>query len=457
MTLSTLRSRPYSLRMRLLFSILGVSIFMWLVSLVIIVTITWNETNDVFDDALKKSAALLLQSSHQFDFAVSSETNHKSDANNALDADDLHYQIIKNGQVISRTKEAPSLPFVQSFEKSRGFQDIQLGGDKWRIYVIRSKTGELEVQVGQSVEMRLEILEELAENLIIPALSLLLLLACISGFTIYYLLTPLNKITQQIIKKSPQDLTLLQIETHSLELIAITNALNTVLSRLDIALENGRHFTADAAHELRTPLAALGMKAQLLQRQHPELSKPLHALRQDIERCTRLIQHLLLLARLDPMATLPCTKIHLTALFQSVSDRFKTQADAKGIQLIFTDSELTLQAHFEMLQILLGNLVDNAIRYCTAGCQVTIESTQLKNTIRLCVKDNGKGATPEQMSRLTQRFYRILGSEQNGSGLGLSIVERIAQIHQAHLQISSGDQGMGLKICVDFPIIPKYL
>ncbi len=450
MTQNIPRRRPYSLRLRLLFSILGISIIAWLISLAIMVVIAWNETNDVFDDALKKSATLLLQSSRQFDLAVSSETDYKPDANNAPDADDLHYQLIKNGQVISRTKEAPSLPFVQSFEKSKGFQDIQLGKDEWRIYVIRSKTDSLEVQVGQSLKMRLEILEDLAENLILPALSLLLLLALICGFTIYYLLTPLNKITQQLIKKTPEDLTVLSIETNSLELIAIVNALNAVLSRLDVALQNGRNFTADAAHELRTPLAALGMKAQLLQRQHPALKEPLDALRQDIERCTHLIQHLLLLARLDPMATLPYTTVHLPPLFQALIDSFSAQAEAKGIQLTYTADITSLQAHPEMLQILLRNLIDNAIRYCTAGCTISIQATQIENQIRLSVNDNGPGVTPEQMSSLTQRFFRVLGSEQNGSGLGLSIAERIAEIHQAHLQVSSGDGGQGLKICVDF-------
>lgn len=446
----------YSLRLRLLLSVLGISTFLWLVSLAIMVSIAWHETSDVFDDALKKSASLLLQASEnkQGEFTP---INQQNDSNDKPDSGDIHFQIIRDHQVISRTNDAPAAPFINNFRKRKGFRDINLYGDSWRIYVLRSKNENLEIQVGQSLEMRMEILEDLAENLTIPALSLLLLLGLISGFAIYYLLKPLTKMAAQLAQKTPQDLNLLEVDTRSVELDAITNALNGVLSRLNSALENERRFTADAAHELRTPLAAISMNAQLLQRQHPGMQEPLQKLRHDINRCTHLLEHLLLLAKLDPLnpadqSIFKRESINLVSFFLELQDLFVDQAKSKEINLIYHINAQTLLANPDMLRALLRNLMDNAIRYCPPQSTVEISIEKTQNSIILGVKDNGNGVLPEQLQQLTKRFFRILGSEQSGSGLGLSIVQRIVELHQAKLSIATGDNGHGLNIKVAFPI-----
>lgn len=450
--------RLYSLRLRLLLSILGISTFLWLVSLAIMVSIAWHETNTVFDDALKKSASLLLQASEHTkkDTSLNKiDPKTTTDSEKKPDSDDIHYQIIQEGEVISHTQGTPLKPFIANFPKRKGFSDIQFNHDSWRIYVIRAKKENLEIQVGQSLEMRMEILKELAESLIVPALSLLLLLGLTCAFAIYYLLKPLHKMTEQLTKKNPQDLDLLPLNIRSIELSAITNALNGVLFRLDSALQNERRFTADAAHELRTPLAALGMQAQLLQRQHPTLKAPLQKLRLDINRCTHLIEHLLLLARLDPLSctdqnALQLEPIDLPNLFLELKESFAYQANQQAIHLSYLSQVKTVYAHPEMLRILLRNLIDNALRYCPANTSVIISAVQESNQVILSVMDNGPGVRATELNQLTQRFFRILGSEQNGSGLGLSIVQRIADLHHANLSITTGEDNQGLTIKITF-------
>ena len=448
--------RLYSLRLRLLCSVIGISTFLWLVSLAIMVSIAWHETNDVFDDALEKSAFLLLQANEHATEESTFMKRHREPKDDP-DTDDIHFQLIRDNQVLSRTREAPSNPFISNFYKKKGFQDINLNGDTWRIFVLRSKFDNLEVQVGQSLKMRMEILEDLAENLAIPALSLLLLLGVTSAFAIYYLLKPLNKMAEQLAQKTPQDLNLLPLDTRSIELSAITNALNGVLSRLSNALDNERRFTADAAHELRTPLAAISMQAQLLQRQRPEMQEPLQKLRHDINRCTHLIEHLLLLARLDPLNpadqnAFTREQINLPKFFEDLQESFVYHENIDQINLVYHIETNNLYANTDMLRTLLRNLIDNAIRYCPEGSTVIVSATQTQNTVTISVKDNGKGVTPEEIKQLTQRFFRVLGSEKSGSGLGLSIVQRIADLHHAKLSMTSGDEGRGLNVSIAFPI-----
>ncbi|MBP6862971.1 MAG: sensor histidine kinase N-terminal domain-containing protein [Neisseriaceae bacterium] len=449
------KKRAYSLRLRLLLSIIGMSVFFWLVSLSIMVYVAWDETNDVFDDALKESASLLLHATrHEFEFHPRPQRQEEHQP----DTDDLHYQVVQQGEVVSRTKEAPLSPFVTDFPKRKGFRDMTLNGHEWRVFVIKAKDADLEVQVAQSLNKRLDILEELAENLIVPALLLLLLLVVVSALAIYYLLRPLTQMAQLLAQQSPQDLTALPMRRSSNEVNAITDALNTLLARLQATLLNERRFTADAAHELRTPLAALSMQAQLLKRQHPELAEPLQALRQDIDRSTHLVSHLLLLARLDPLNQQGEEKLHpeqlsVAALLHEQTRVFQTELAGKNMQLVVAlplESPLQVYANRELIGIVLRNLISNALSYCPAGSTITLAASETASQTHIVVQDNGPGVSDEEVSRLTQRFYRILGTETSGSGLGLSIVQRIMELHHARLQIESGRHYAGLKFNLIF-------
>jgi len=234
----------------------------------------------------------------------------------------------------------------------------------------------------------------------------------------------------------------------------VVAALNGVLTRLDSALQSERRFTADAAHELRTPLAALHMHVQLLQRQHPDLAPSFARLRTDIARSTSLVDSLLTLARLDPAGSehLQREPVALAPLLDALLGEHGAAARQQGIVLRARCDADGVDAHPEMLRIALRNLVDNALRYGSAGCTVEVAAQyRADGGVRLAVRDDGPGVAPADRVRLQERFFRVLGSGQAGSGLGLSIVARIAQLHGASMAFEDGIGGCGLGVVIDFP------
>ncbi|MDB5877017.1 MAG: histidine kinase, partial [Variovorax sp.] len=229
-------------------------------------------------------------------------------------------------------------------------------------------------------------------------------------------------------------------------------ALNLVLGRLGHAMQAERRFTADAAHELRTPLAALRMRIQLMQRQQsavPPAPVDLQALRNEVDRCTALTESLLALARLDPERPESLVKepVDLDALFQRLVALRPGGTDST---LNVDAGGLTLRAHPALLESALRNLMDNAVRYGAAGGHVEITAKAVGSVIRIAVRDDGPGVSEADRARLTERFFRVLGSGQTGSGLGLSIVARIAALHNASLRFDPGLDGRGLGVVIDF-------
>jgi len=319
--------------------------------------------------------------------------------------------------------------------------------------VVRDEARNFEVQVGQQVDKRYDILEELADSLWLPVLGFLLLLALVCWVLTGRVLKPLRRTATSIAAKTPSDLTQVPTAGQAREVLPIVQALNGVLGRLDAALQAERRFTADAAHELRTPLAGLHMHVQLLQRQHPELAAPFQKLRQDIARVTALVDSLLTLARLDPLAREQLVRqpVALPSLFERVAAMHAQEAAARGIALSLQCEVHEVQADPQMLEIVLRNLVDNALRYCPDGSRIEIVAVQHAGQARIAVRDDGPGVDAESRQRLTERFFRVLGQGQQGSGLGLSIVKRIADLHGIALAFGPGIDGRGLGVTLDLP------
>ncbi|MDB5917599.1 MAG: ygiY [Massilia sp.] len=444
----------YSLRRRLLWVILGSSVVLWVASLSIIAVIAWRETNDVFDDALKESGYLIMAATTDWN-----ERGLPSDggaSGRVAGKVEIQYQIVVDGKVIQRTGGAPVDPFVAAFAKKKGFENILVGAKKWRVFVTRSADQHSMVQVGQEYKKRLDILGELAEHLMVPALALLLLLALVSWFFIGRVIRPINNTAKAVAQKSGDDLSLLATANQPAELLPVIDAVNGMLSRLDAALQAERRFTADAAHELRTPLAGVHMHVQLLQRQHPALAASFQKLRRDVERSTSLVDSLLTLSRLDPIGStdLERSKVAFAPLFQDIVRVHEGAAAERNIRIGVDCGLDHVCANADMLRIVLRNLVDNALRYCTPDSRIILKANWNNGAARLSVCDNGPGVTLENRARLTERFFRVLGSDQGGSGLGLSIVKRIVELHGATLQFGAGDGGRGLAVMIDFPADP---
>jgi two-component system sensor histidine kinase QseC len=446
----------WSLRRRLLAAIVSASVVLWLTALGIVTAIAWQETSDVFDDALEEAGYMIM--------AATTDWNErgllgelKPGAGHGRKVD-MQYQVVVDGRVLQRTGGAPSTPFVTAqadVGERHGFADPEAGGGRWRVFVVRDAARRFEVQVGQRAEERFDILEELAESLAWPVLGFLALLALVCWILTGRVLKPLRRTAAEIAAKTPEDLAQVALDGQPREVVPIVAALNGVLGRLDAALQAERRFTADAAHELRTPLAGLHMHVQLLQRQHPhpDLAAPFQKLRQDIARMTALVDSLLMLARLDPLARAPAgqRQTALAPLLERLLAFHEQAAAGRGIRLSARCELDAVNIDPDMLEIALRNLIDNALRYCPAGSRVEIQASRADGHPRIAVRDDGAGVDEASRQRLTERFFRVLGQGQGGSGLGLSIVKRIADLHGIALTFGTGLDGRGLGVFLDFP------
>lgn len=441
----------WSLRRRLLGAIVAASTVLWLASLGIVTVIAWHETNEVFDDALEESGYMIMAATTDWsERGLLPEPGASGQHGRKVD---MQYQIVVDGRVIQRTGDAPAQPYVSNFDDKHGFAEALAGGERWRVFVVRDKKRNFEVQVGQELEKRFDILEELADSLLLPVLGFLVLLALVCWLLTGRVLKPLRQTAASIAAKTPSDLALVDTAGQAREVLPIVQALNGVLGRLDAALQAERRFTADAAHELRTPLAGLHMHVQLLQRQHPELAAPFQKLRQDIARSTALVDSLLTLARLDPLAReqLVAQQVALRPLLERVVGAHAQEAQQRGIALLLRCELEKVEGDPQMLEIVLRNLVDNALRYCPDGSRIEIEALSRAGRDRIAVRDDGPGVDAESRQRLTERFFRVLGQGQQGSGLGLSIVKRIADLHGIELAFGPGLDGRGLGVTLDLP------
>jgi len=445
---------PWSLRRRLLAVIVAASTVLWLGSLGIVTVIAWHETNEVFDDALEESGYMIMAATTEWNERGLLASARPGGANGRKV--DMQYQIVVDGRVIQRTSGAPVRPFVTGFDDSHGFADPELDERRWRVFVVRDDERRFEVQVGQKYKKRFDILEELAESLWLPVLGFLTLLALVCWLLTGRVLKPLHRTASAIAAKTPDDLALVPTAGQPRELLPIVLALNGVLGRLDAALQAERRFTADAAHELRTPLAGLHMHVQLLQRQHPELAASFQKLRQDIARMTGLVDSLLALARLDPLAREQLVRqpVALAPLLERLVAAHAGEAGQRGISLTARCDLEKVDANPQMLEIMLRNLIDNALRYCPAGSRVEVEADRIAGRGRIVVRDDGPGVDEASRQRLTERFFRVLGQGQGGSGLGLSIVKRIADLHGIDIVFGAGLDGRGLGVTLNLPPYP---
>jgi len=246
------------------------------------------------------------------------------------------------------------------------------------------------------------------------------------------------------------------------EVTPLVKALNDLFARLESAFEGERRFTADAAHELRTPLAALKIQAQVALRSTDTAERQiaLENVLRGVDRATRLVEQLLILARVDPeTAALDYQPVDLHGLAATVMRDLEPLAHAKQIALSLEERAANISYKVlgddAQLNLLLRNLVDNAIRYTPKGGCVSVSVRNLAG-LTLEVLDTGPGIPEAEREQVLQRFYRISGTGQDGSGLGLSIVRRIAELHGARLVLSDNETGSGLLASVLWPTTQRY-
>jgi len=268
-------------------------------------------------------------------------------------------------------------------------------------------------------------------------------------------LKPLNRMSQDIASKSAQDLSPVQSpEPQIAELQPIVSQLNRMLARVEQSLSAEQRFTADASHELRSPLSAIQMRLQVLKRKyqtHETLSQDLAQIQKDVSRGTQILENLLLLARLDPEQNhnLPQQKVDLPELIQDALKTLTPFVEEKQLDLKLELNPADISGNTELIFSCLRNLIDNAIKYTPSAGTVLIQCQPKADKIEVVIENSGEGVSEETLQRLGERFYRALGTKTQGSGLGLSICQKIMQLHHGDIQFMASDLG-GLKVVLRF-------
>jgi signal transduction histidine kinase len=313
---------------------------------------------------------------------------------------------------------------------------------------------------------RNEIAGKIAEQLLKPMLYGLPALALLLVIAIGFALAPLRQLARDVAERGPARLDPLPLESLPAEVAPLVTRLNSLFADIVRSLENERRFTADAAHELRTPLAALRAQAQVALASVEDTERR-HALAQILvgcDRATHLVVQLLTLARLDSGTPHPMQDVALRQVAEEVLAMSAGEAIERHCDLVLNDDDAPVRGDPLLLQVLLRNLVDNALRHGGAT-QIEISITQEGKHAVLTVRDNGRGIAAADLERVQQRFYRganaarldtvpgagARGHNFSGSGLGLSIVKRIVELHQGRLTIATPDSGQGIAVTISLP------
>lgn len=343
------------------------------------------------------------------------------------------------------TREVPA-------QRSPGFSTVPTREGPWRVFSVLAG-GEL-VQVAQPLALRDQLAASLALSTIVPWLVAAPLIALLLWFAIERALKPLDRLASAVGERTPAELAPLPSGGWPREVTPLVGALNDLLARLHGALDTQKAFVADAAHELRTPLAAVHLQAELAERARgePERAAALASLRGGLKRATRVVEQLLSLARQDDArAEAPFARVDLAALARDVVGAHARIAAAKDVDLGAERLEaLAVDGDAAALFALADNLVDNAVRYTPPGGQVDVSVERRDGAPALVVRDDGPGIPPGERAQVFQRFARGSHADAPGSGLGLAIVRRIAERHGATVTLADVPGGRGLEAVVRF-------
>lgn len=436
-----------SLKRRLLLLVLTATVVVWLGAALLTYQSTRKEVVDLLDAHLAQVASLLAaQSQHelgeiQFD-----------DAPMLID-DSMHvaFQVWEDGQMLRlHSANAPETPLASI---DHGFSDILIDGQKWRVFSAWDGSRKLLIHVAELADFRKNVANTIASNLLLPLLFSLPLLALLMWVAVTRGLYPLVKLTREVAQREPDNLVPLNEGTAPREVVPLIEHLNHLFIRIDASMQKERRFTADAAHELRTPVAAIKAQAQVARAASSDAER-IHALDYAILGCDRaahLIDQLLTIARIDALGEEVTEQCQLRALSSEVIAELAPAALGKGVQLELAEGdEAVVRGAKGLLRVLLRNLLDNAVRHTPHGTSVRISVGTEQGRTCLSVSDDGPGIPEQEREKVLERFYRPLGTQASGSGLGLSIVKRIAEIHGATLNLAPSREGKGLNIKIAF-------
>jgi len=332
-----------------------------------------------------------------------------------------------------------------------GFSNIEVDGKPYRVYSMQSRTQV--IQVAQDLRPRQTMARALAWRTVLPIAWMAPLLMIVAWAVVSASLAPVARVRRQVAAREADELAEVSEAGLPDEIRPLVHELNLLFGRVRQAFDAQKNFVAEAAHELRSPLAALRLQVQGLQRAPDDATRQLatERLLAGIDRATRLVEQLLVLARqqAQPSSGEPAQPVSLADLAAQVVADAAPLAASHRIDLGLGQADAgQVSGHAEPLRILLGNLVDNALKYTPEGGTVDVAVRRENGQWVLLVEDSGPGIPEADRARVLDRFYRVPGSTATGSGLGLAIASAIAQLHGAALQLDRSPRLGGLRVAV---------
>lgn len=492
-------SSHLSIRRRLLGMLLSAILLVWLVVLLLVYRSAEHEVEEVFDADLARSArilqALLLHEVEEEgemtgrvhevmaelgpqglssypklaaalrDYLaeeVAKEANERLEmvsaaqqAGHKYGAGLIFVARYADGGLMMRDSAAPEIPAAAD-----GYADMVLNDEIWRIYSLTEPRTGFMVQVGEKQAFRLELVHYITRNTLMPLMLALPVLGVLIWAVVGHALAPLQRLAREVATREPDALHPIEGADTPSEVRALLAALNKLFERLASALLRERQLTADASHELRTPLAALKTHLQVAraQSEEPATRASLDQALDGVDRATHSVEQLLVLARADAAQTraMVDTPVDLREIASAVVSGLSQQAVKRDIDLgLDAAAGISIRGDATALQLLIRNLVDNAVRYTPPGGTVTVSVARGEQSASLEVADNGVGVPVEERPKIFNRFHRGSGEQAigaDGSGLGLAIVKRIADLHGARIVLGAGLNGRGLRVRLEFAL-----
>lgn len=447
-----------SLRGRLSRALLGIFIGAWLAAGLYLYLQFARASSGSMDRSLEEiaNAALISMPSDISELSGRSTLSLRSGAPGRVEKVKRSVQVWNKatGELALLRTGAPSTPLKPDFID--GFATVQLQGEQWRVYAVSDANDEVQVQAGQPMKA---LVDELTTGLNY-ALGISLLTLVVVGLAVRFVvgrsLESVMTVRAAIVSRDALDLAPLPAAGLPSEVHPLVEAFNRLLARLEEAMQAERRFVVEAAHELRTPLAVLLGQAQVAQRARTiEQARPaLDQLVRGAERSARLSQQLLHSARLERQAQ-EQGPVELAEIVTVLVQDFETTAAQKGQSIALHAEPGLVRGDLDDLGILVSNLLDNALRYGGHGCRVAVRCIREEHGMRLEVLDDGPGVPETDRERIFDRFHRVAGSTEGGSGIGLSLVARIARSHGARITTGPGLNGRGFGIAVRFALVQE--
>ena len=442
-------------------------LLLWPMSIAITYLVAKSIANQPFDDALENRVTVLAQQVRESDGQVVALLSGAArDIVRADDVDSVYFQITgARGEHVDGDRELPR-PQRRDDEAERSgavnFRNVSLHGTPLRVAYSWVNLDPLAapaearrlalVQVAETLDKRAHLANEIIKGVILPQFIILPVILALVWFALSRGLTPLAELQERIRARAPDDLSPIDPRQVPEEISPLVGSFNDMLERLGRTVEMQKRFIADAAHQMKTPLAGMRMQSELALRQvdPDEIHRSLEQLAKSSESATRLVNQLLALARAEnqPHAGLAFEELDLGQLARETVQDWVQASFIHRIDLGFEqpDRSITIAGNALMLRELLSNLIDNGLRYTPAGGSVTVRVRRDGLDALLEVEDTGPGIAPGERVHVFERFYRILGNNAPGSGLGLAIVREIAQQHGAEVDVFNNPRSHSKKL-----------